>query len=101
VSLGEDPIAKLGPEDFEALVGQTLPADFGEGHVAARIITVERLPSPSPRAGGAYSVWLGAPVASPSQGNVIIELPVHGQLTLFCCPRRREGHDTVYELVFN
>lgn len=101
MSAAEDPIAKLGREDFEALVGQTVAADFGEGKVAARIITVERLRSSSPRAGGAYSVWIGAPVASPSQGNVIIELPANGPLTLFCCPRRREGEDIVYELVFN
>lgn len=101
MSAAEDPIATLGPEDFEALVGQTLPADFGKGQVAARVISVDRLRSPSPRSGGGYSVWLSAPVASPSQGSFIIELPAHGPLRLFCCPRRREGEDIVYELVFN
>jgi hypothetical protein len=101
MSAADDPIATLGPEDFEALVGQTLPADFGEGQVAARVMSVERLRSPSPRSGGGYSVWLNAPVALPSQGSFIIELPGHGPLALFCCPRRREGEDIVYELVFN
>ncbi len=101
MSVADDPIATLGPEDFEALVGQTLTADFGEGPVAARVISVDRLRSPSPRSGGGYSVWLNAPVAVPSQGNFIIELPTHGTLSLFCCPRRREGNDIVYELVFN
>lgn len=93
---------RLPVEDFEALVGQRLPAQYAEGTVELVLESVWRSPYPTGREIPGFSLFLLGP-AEPrlAQGLVRIAHPVHGGLELFMTPVGRDAAGMRYEIVFN
>jgi hypothetical protein len=92
---------RLRREDFEPLLGQTLPLRIGTDEVSAELVDVRALASPSPRA-EPFSFVLRVPGHRPAaQGVYALAHPVHGALELFMVPIARDAHGTRYEVIFN
>ena len=100
MSPSDDPIAQLRIAHFEDLVGNTIDIDFGDGPVAAQVLSATALRGNTLRPGGGFSVMLRAPVAA-AQGVYALNHPQLGVLELMLCPRRLLGGLAEFELILN
>lgn len=92
-------LAKLTPEHFEKLVGQSLPIQ--DSDFAFEVAAVELLASPSPR-GTAFSlILLAPPQTRGNQGIYHLCHPELGALPLFLVPIDIQGGRTRFEAVLN
>ena len=93
---------QLRPEDFESLVGHSLPVEIPGGTVACELTQVRRLPSHALRANPPFSFTLRGPRNQPlGQGTHPLRHPEHGRLELFMVPIGPDGIGLCYEVTFN
>lgn len=87
------------PEDFERVLGQSLPLLGSEASLT--VVAVERLHSPSPRA-QPFSVLFTADGANAwAQGQYALVHPQLGELTLFLVPIEPRAGQARLEAIFN
>jgi hypothetical protein len=93
---------EIPPEDFEALVGQTVTLAATDRRFECLLAEVVRSPYPTGRQGSGFSVTLHGPATQPlGQGIYALQHPTHGELNLFLTPIGRDTDSIRYEIVFN
>lgn len=92
-------LSKLKPEHFDDLVGEQIAVV--DSALALRLVAVERLKSPSPRA-QPFSLMLQAPANSRgAQGIYLLQHPQLGVLGIFLVPIAPQDGCPQFEAVFN
>ncbi len=92
-------LSELKPEHFDDLVGQ--PIAVVDSALALKVVAVERLKSPSPRA-QPFSLILQAPANTRSvQGIYQLQHPQLGVLGIFLVPIAPQEGFPQFEAVFN
>ena len=92
----------LVAEDFDPLVGTTLPAHAAGHDLTLVLDSVWRSPYPTAREQPGFSLFLRGDAALPlGQGMLRLQHPVHGALDLFATPVERTKDGLRYEIVFN
>lgn len=92
----------LPAEDFEALLGQSLPVRGEAQGLALVVDSVWRSPYPTARPIPGFSLFLRGALDTPlGQGIVTLQHPRHGGLDLFMTPVGRDARGYRYEIVFN
>lgn len=92
----------LPVEDFEALLGQSLPARAETQDITLVVDKVWRSPYPTARPIPGFSLFLRGALDTPlGQGIVTLQHPRHGELDLFMTPVGRDAGGFRYEIVFN
>ncbi len=93
---------QLCPEDFEPLVGHSLPVELRGTMIACEVSQVRRLPQHALRAHPPFAVILRGPREQPlGQGTYALIHPEHGRLDLFMVPIGPDSGGLGYEITFN
>jgi hypothetical protein len=93
---------QLRPEDFEPLVGLSMPVELHSGTLACELTKVHRLPPHALREHPPFALILRGPREQPlRQGTYALLHPEHGRLELFMVPIGPDGGGWGYEITFN
>jgi len=93
---------QLQPEDFEPLLGHSLPVEIPGGTLACELTQVRRLPPHSVRANPPFALILRGPRSHAlAQGMYALEHPQHGRLEVFVVPIGPDSEGLCYEITFN
>jgi hypothetical protein len=93
---------QLRPEDFEPLLGRSMPVEIPGGTLACELTQVRRLPAHSMRANPPFALTLRGPRSQPfGQGIYPLLHPEHGRLNLFMVPIGPDSVGLCYEITFN
>jgi hypothetical protein len=93
---------QLRPEDFEPLIGHSIPVEVHGSALACELTHVRRLPPHTLRTNSPFSLILRGPRNQPfGQGTYPLLHPEHGRLSLFVVPLGPDGAGLGYEITFN